>query len=96
MGHQQVLRQVPGPSPRQTIDNFLATTEQAHDLIHGAIRDGLANPGWLYSPAQRHHADEGQRLRDQATEALNLSELPQALHPITGVGSMLMLRSLLL
>ncbi len=95
-GHQQVLRQVPGPSPRQTIDNFLVTTEQAHDLIHGAIRDGLANPGWLYSPAQRHQVDEGQRLLDQATEALNLSELPEALHPTTGVGSMLMLRSLLL
>lgn len=94
--HQQALRQVPGPSPRQTIDNFLVTTEQAHDLIHGAIRDGLANPGWLYSPAQRHQVDEGQRLLDQATEALNLSELPEALHPTTGVGSMLMLRSLLL
>ena len=94
--HQQALRQVPGPSPRQTIDNFLATTEQAHVLIHGAIREGLANPGWWYSPTQRHQVDEGQGLLDQATEALNLSELPQALHPITGVSSMLMLRSLLL
>jgi hypothetical protein len=44
-GNQQALRLVPGPSPRQTIDNFLATTEQAHVLIHGAIREGLANPG---------------------------------------------------
>lgn len=96
MVHQQALRQVPGPSPRQTIDNFLATTDQAHDLIQGSIREGLATPGWRYSPAQRRQAAEGQKLLDQATEALNLSELPQALHPITGVGTMLMLRSLLL
>jgi len=95
-GSQQALRLVPGPSPRQTINNFLATTEQAHKLINGAIHEGLANPGWFYSPAQRHQVDEGQRLLDQATEALNLTVLPEALHPITGVGSMLMLRSLLL
>ncbi len=90
------LRQVPGPSPRQTIDNFLATTAQAHTLIHGAIRQGLADSGWFYTAAQRQQVDRGQGLLEQATEALNLSELPQALHPITGVGTMVMLRSLLL
>ena len=95
-GQSLVLRQVPGPSPRQTIDNFLATTAQAHDLIHGAIREGLADPGWFYTPKQRQQVAAGQGLLDQATEALNLSELPQALHPITGVGTMVMLRSLLL
>ncbi|MCP9832163.1 mechanosensitive ion channel [Synechococcus sp. HJ21-Hayes] len=94
--HQLVLRQVPGPSPRQTIDNFLTTTEKAQHLIHGAICDGLANPGWLYSSEQRQKVEEGQRLLAQATEALNLSQLPQVLHPITGVGTMLQLRSLLL
>lgn len=96
MVNQQAFRQVPGPSPRQTIDNFLATTDRAHDLIQGSIREGLATPGWRYSSAQRRQVSEGQKLLDQATEALNLSELPQALHPITGVGTMLMLRSLLL
>ena len=95
-GLPPLLRQVPGPSPRQTIENFLAATDQAHQLIHGAIREGLADPGWFYSPAQRQQVDAGQRLLSQATEALNLSELPQALHPITGVGTMVMLRSLLL
>jgi len=95
-GQSLALRQVPGPSPRQTIDNFLATTAQAHDLIHGAIREGLADPGWFYTPKQRQKVAAGQGLLDQATEALNLSELPQALHPITGVGTMVMLRSLLL
>ena len=49
--NQQVLRQVPGSSPRQTIDNFLATTEEAQNLIQGAIREGLATSGWFYSPA---------------------------------------------
>lgn len=83
-GSQQALRLVPGPSPRQTINNFLATTEQAHNLIHGAIHEGLANPGWFYSPAQRHQVDEGQRLLDQATEALNLTELPEAFIVIIG------------
>ena len=90
------LRQVPGPSPRQTIDNFLAITDQAHQLIQGAIRQGLADPAWDYSPEQRQQVALGQGLLAQATEALNLSELPQALHPITGVGTMVMLRSLLL
>ncbi len=95
-GQALALRQVPGPSPRQTIDNFLATTAQAHRLIHGAIDQGLADPGWFYTPGQRHQVELGQGLLEQATEALNLSELPQALHPITGVGTMVMLRSLLL
>ncbi len=95
-GEPLALRQVPGPSPRQTIDNFLATTAQAHQLIHGAIDQGLADPGWFYTPEQRHQVGQGQGLLDQATEALNLSEVPQALHPITGVGTMVMLRSLLL
>lgn len=94
--NQQVLRQVPGSSPRQTIDNFLATTEEAQNLIQGAIREGLATPGWFYSPAQRQQVEEGEKLLNQAIEALNLSEIPQALHPIQGIGAMLMLRSLLL
>ena len=95
-GQPLALRQVPGPSPRQTIANFLATTAQAHQLIHGAIDQGRADPGWFYTPGQRHQVEQGQGLLDQATEALNLSELPQALHPISGVGTMVMLRSLLL
>ena len=95
-GQPPALRQVPGPSPRQTIDNFLATTAQGHHLIHGAIRQGLADSAWFYTSGQRQQVEAGQRLLDQATEALNLSELPQALHPITGVGTMVMLRSLLL
>ena len=95
-GQALALRQVPGPSPRQTIDNFLATTAQSHQLIHGAIDQGLADPGWFYTPGQRHQVELGEGLLEQATEALNLSELPQALHPITGVGTMVMLRSLLL
>jgi len=95
-GQPQALRQVPGPSPRQTIDNFLAITAQAHQLIDGAIHQGLADPAWSYTPEQRQQVALGQGLLDQATEALNLSELPQALHPITGVGTMVMLRSLLL
>ena len=95
-GQPQALRQVPGPSPRQTIDNFLAITAQAHQLIYAAIHQGLADPAWFYTPEQRQQVALGQGLLDQATEALNLSELPQALHPITGVGTMVMLRSLLL
>ena len=90
------LRQVPGPSPRQTINQFLSTTKEGEQLIEGAIDQALHEPGWFYSTAQRQQAAKGQRLLEQATETLNLSEVPQALHAVTGVGTMLMLRSLLL
>jgi hypothetical protein len=67
---------------------------QAKQLIHGAINQGLADLGWFHTPGQRHQVGRGQGLLDLATEALNLSELPQALHPITGVGTMVMKGSL--
>ena len=95
-GQTTRLRQVPGPSPRQTIEQFLATTKQGEQLIEGAIKQGAHEPGWFYSPGQKQQAATGQRLLEQATETLNLSELPQALHAVTGVGTMVMLRSLLL
>ena len=82
------LRQVPGPSPRQTIHQFLSTTQKGEQLIEGAIDQGLHEPGWFYTAVQRQQAAKGQRLLEQATETLNLSEVPQALHAVTGVGTM--------
>lgn len=76
-----LMRQLPGPSPRQTLDNFLASTSVAEEQLQAVIHQGLADPGWFFSAAQRGQA-EAVRLRlEQATEALNLSQLPQVLHP---------------
>ena len=93
---QQILRQVPAPSPRQTVENFLTTTQAAENNIRSAIEKGLTEESWLYSASQRMQVEEAQRLLEQATQVLNLSEVPQALHLVTGVGTILMLRSLLL
>ena len=69
-GEALALRQVPGPSPRQTIDNFLATTAQAHQLIHGAIDQGLADPCWFYTPGQQHQVELGQGLLDSIVPSI--------------------------
>ncbi|MFM8524065.1 MAG: mechanosensitive ion channel family protein [Cyanobacteriota bacterium] len=90
-----LMRQLPGPSPRQTLEHFLASTAVAQEQLQAVIHQGLAEPGWFFSSDQHRQAEAVQQRLEQATAALNLSEWPQALHPITGVGYMLMLRSLL-
>lgn len=89
------LRKVPGPSPEATLHNFLELTAGADTAIVEAIEQGMAEPGPLFTPAI--HSQVAGAINDlqQATQALDLSQVPVALRPMTGVGSMLMLRSLL-
>jgi MscS family membrane protein len=89
------LRKVPGPSPEQTVGNFLRLTDQAETVIRRAVRQGLTEPGPFFSPAVLRAADGAVDTMLEATEALDLSQVPMALRPMTGVGTMLMLRSLL-
>lgn len=89
------LRKVPGPSPQQTLDNFLELTARADTAIFDAIHQGMAEPGWLFAPTIRSQATAAITDLQQATEALDLSKVPVALRPMTGVSTMLMLRSLL-
>ena len=89
------LRKVPGPSPAQTIHRFLALTGQAEALIRHQVRLGMAESGLLFTPAIRKAVDGAVDSMVQANEALDLTKVPVALRPMTGVGTMLMLRSVL-
>jgi MscS family membrane protein len=90
------LRKVPGPSPAQTIERFLVLTARAEASIRAAIRDGMAEPGWLYSSAVNRRVAGAINDLEQATQALDLSQVPPALRQMSGVATMLMLRSVLL
>ncbi|MFZ9567924.1 MAG: hypothetical protein ACO28R_10475 [Vulcanococcus sp.] len=91
-----VLRKVPGPSPAQTIDRFLDLTARAESAIRAAIREGVAEPGWFYSAAVNRRVAGAIDELEQATQALDLSHVPPALREMSGVATMLMLRSVLL
>ncbi|MEY2645634.1 MAG: hypothetical protein RLZZ611_2283 [Cyanobacteriota bacterium] len=90
------LRKVPGHSPQQTIDRFLALTASAETVIREALHDGMAEPGLFFSRSVHQRADAAAAALSQATEAMNFSQVPVSLRPTGGVGTMLMLRSLLL
>lgn len=89
------MQEVAGPSPRQTIDNFLRITEEAEAELRGALQLGMAQPGPFFSRDVYARVDQGEELLQLATQALDLSQIPPALRPMTGVGTMLQLRSLL-
>ncbi len=89
------LRKAPGQSPKQTIDNLLSLGLFADNEITDAIRLGLAEPGWRYSPAIHRRVDQAQEALQQAIHALDLSDVPHVLRPRTGVAEFLRLYSLL-
>jgi MscS family membrane protein len=89
------MRKVPGPSPEQTIRQFLFLTDGAETVIRRAVRQGLAEPGPFFQPSVIRDVDGAVHLMLEATEALDLGKVPMALRPMTGVGTMLMLHSLL-
>lgn len=89
------LRKAPGPSPQQTIDNVLSLGGHAEAVLADAIHTGLAEPGWTFSPAIHRRADAAQEALQQASHALDLSDVPQVLRPMTGVAELLRLYSLL-
>ena len=89
------IRKVPGPSPLQTIDNFLELTAWAEAELRAALKQGMEEPGPFFSQAIQAQVDRAVDQLQQATQALDLSQIPKALRPMTGVGSMLQLRSLL-
>ena len=91
----ETLRKVAGASPAQTIDRFLALTGQEEDLIRSLIRRGMAEPGPTFSADILHRVDQSVDTLLLATQALDLSQVAPALRPMTGVGMMLMLRSVL-
>lgn len=89
------LRKVPGASPAVTISRFLALTGKAETTIRAAVRRGLAEPGPFFSQQVHREVDGAVLDLLEATQALDLSRMPAALRPMTGVGTMLMLRSVL-
>lgn len=91
-----LLRKVPGPSPLQTIERFLDLTAQAETAIRAAVHEGIAEPGWQYSARVNQQVAGAITELEQATQALDLSHVPAALRQMSGVATMLMLRSVLL
>jgi len=89
------LSKVPGASPAVTIRRFLALTDKAEATIRRAILRGLATPGPFFPATVHREVDGAVSELQQATQALDLTEVPVALRPMTGVGTLLMLRSLL-
>jgi small-conductance mechanosensitive channel len=89
------MRKVPGDSPAATITRFMALTAQAESTIRQAIRRGMKEPGLMFSPQVYQQVEGAIAELEQATHALDLSQVPVVLRPMTGVGMMLMLRSLL-
>ncbi|MFZ9462469.1 MAG: hypothetical protein ACO262_02435, partial [Vulcanococcus sp.] len=90
------LRKVPGESPQKTVANFLTLTGNAETVIRKALATGMTEPGLMFSPAIEQQARRAAADLRQATEAMDLSKMPISLRPMSGVGTMLMLRSLLL
>ena len=86
---------VPGPSPALTVDRFLERTLWAEDTTRKAVARGLAEPGWFFSDAVNEQANDAINALQQATQSLDLSEVPKALRSMSGVGTVLMLQSLL-
>ena len=91
-----LIRKVPGPSPQQTIDNFLALTSEADQEIRAAFKSGMNEPGWTFSKSVHDRIAQAADKLQQSTQALDLTQIAPALRPMTGVGRMLQLRSLLL
>ena len=96
-GHAElpVLRKVPGPSPKQTIENVLSTVTHAQTVIDDAIRLGLSQPGWTFTSVINQQADEAKQTLEQAGESLDLRDVPVLLRPMLGVADLLSLYSLL-
>ncbi|MEB3360725.1 MAG: mechanosensitive ion channel family protein [Synechococcaceae cyanobacterium] len=86
---------VPGPSPALTVDRFLERTLWAEDTIRKAVARGLAEPGWFFSDAVNQQANDAINALQQAAQSLDLSAVPKALRSMSGVGTVLMLQSLL-
>ena len=95
-GSTPALRKVPGESPQKTVTNFLTLTGNAETAIRKALAAGMAEPGLMFSPAIEQQAQAAAVDLRQATQAMDLSQMPISLRPMSGVGTMLMLRSLLL
>lgn len=89
-------RKVPGDSPRKTVENFLILTGNAETVIRQALAAGMTEPGLTFSPAVIEQAQAAAIDLQRATQAMDLSKMPISLRPMSGVGTMLMLRSLLL
>ena len=90
------FRKIPGPSPQQTIGNFLDLTGEAEKEIRTAMQSGMRQPGWRFSNEVLAEVDHAEDKLQQSTQALDLTQIAPALRPMTGVGRMLQLRSLLL
>ena len=90
------LRKVPGESPQKTVANFLTLTGNAETVIRKALATGMSEPGLMFSPVIEQQAQAAATDLRQATQAMDLSKMPISLRPMSGVGTMLMLRSLLL
>ncbi len=86
-----LLRKAPGPSPQQTIDNVLRLGGEGDGVIVDAIHTGLAEPGWTFSRRIQQRVDTAEQALQQASEALDLSDVPQILRPMTGVAHFLRL-----
>lgn len=94
-GTDRVVRKVPGPSPRQTIDNVLQLVGDAESAITAAVEEGIAAPGWTFSPDIHRRVANAELHLTQATQSLDLIRIPSALLPMTGVARLLQLYSLL-
>ena len=90
-----LLRKPPGPSPQQTIDNVLHLGGDAETAILDAIHTGLREPGWTFTSPIHERVAKAEQGLQQAIEALDLSNVPQILRPMTGVAQFLRLYSLL-
>ncbi len=88
------LKPIPGFSPRQTLLNFLVTTDEAEDLIRGAIREGMAEPGPFFSSSVREQIERASDLLNRASETLDLSQVPKALRDDMAIGVVLRLKPL--
>lgn len=90
-----LLRKAPGPSPQQTIDNVLRLGGDSEAVIVDAVQRGLEEPGWTFSRAIHERVVKAEEGLQQASEALDLSNVPQILRPMTGVAQFLRLYSLI-
>lgn len=71
---------LPGASPAVTVERGLLRTGQAEATLRRAVAQGLVEPGWFFSGPVNNAATGAIDTMLQATQSLDLSEVPKALN----------------
>jgi len=82
-------------SPRDTLTQFLANTNEAYDLIMAAYTQGKKERGFFYSKAVLTQAHQAEVALERAVKTLSLEDVPPINRKEGGIVSALLLKGIL-